>query len=498
MEFSAMFDRLFRQPGGAKPAAEPAHEAPVARVASPSLEVGDAFRALGVHHEELRSRCEVAVNALHSLQSAASEVESIFVDFGQIAQDLHVTNKDLSEARDGLAKERAVSEGLRNRLNEVQANYAKLQTRFEELATERELTANARADLEDALRLSQANLKEREAQNRALDAEAVSLRNALEESKSKAEGLTQSLTRAEKQVHETAEERKILQARLDFESAEKVRFQALHEDVVSSMTTQRNALASAGTELEKARDRIAQLEARHSELLGEREALMSSLDTAKALHETEATNFSIKLEAVSSRARLAEHLLAKTRDEQRSAYREQTSYIETLRQVRGLEANIETLRQELAQAQARNRELEQSDAATKERLEDMSQKLRDKQLIIEQAYDKLRNHQEVIESVQSRYASEAEKLNEQIAKLTEAAERERTDRVYLEGALKTARRDRSYLQGLLIKQKVLKRDDPAVILQEVEPDPEAARAFEERMREERSTVTELRPPPSKS
>ena len=106
-----MFDRLFRQPGGAKPAAEPAHEAPVARVASPSLEVGDAFRALGVHHEELRSRCEVAVNALHSLQSAASEVESIFVDFGQIAQDLHVTNKDLSEARDGLAQSSSTGSG---------------------------------------------------------------------------------------------------------------------------------------------------------------------------------------------------------------------------------------------------------------------------------------------------------------------------------------------------------------------------------------------------
>lgn len=498
-----MFDRLFRHPGSAKllsetsPAAPSEQVRPVKTSSQAAATVGDAFRALGVHHEELRSRCEVAVNALHSLQSASSEVESIFIDFGQIAQDLHVTNKDLSEARDGLVKERATSEGLRSRLNETQSTYAKLQTRFEEVAAQHELMANARADLEDTLRLSQSNLKEKEAQTRALESEVASLRNALDEMRNKADALSQTLARSEKQNHETSEERKILQARLDFESAEKIRFQALHEDVVSSMTTQRNALASAGTELEKARDRIAQLEARHSELLGEREALLSSLDTAKALHDTEATNFSIKLEAVSSRARLAEHLLAKTRDEQRSAYREQTSYIETLRQVRGLEANIESLRQELAVAQTRNRDLEQSDSATKERLEDMGQKLRDKQLIIEQAYDKLRNHQEVIESIQSRYAGEAEKLNEQIVKLTEAAERERTDRVYLEGALKTARRDRSYLQGLLIKQKVLKSDDPAVILQEVEPDPEAARAFEERLREERSTVTELRPPPSK-
>ncbi len=136
------------------------------------------------------------------------------------------------------------------------------------------------------------------------------------ESDEKADHLSVIVGENEKQLHELREERKLLQSSVDFEVAERIRFSKLHDEVVTSMQSQRRALASATDELDKARDRVCVMKLEPAVgLLGEREELQASLQTAETLRETDAKNYEIRLEALTSRARLAEHLLEKARDE---------------------------------------------------------------------------------------------------------------------------------------------------------------------------------------
>ncbi len=289
-----------------------------------------------------------------------------------------------------------------------------------------------RNELSDAHKSDQIAMREADARGKVLENEISAMRSTIENLTEKADHLSVIVGENEKQLHELREERKLLQSSVDFEVAERIRFSKLHDEVVTSMQSQRRALSSATDELDKARDRVMKLEARQSELLGEREELQASLQTAETLRETDAKNYEIRLEALTSRARLAEHLLEKARDEQRSNFRDQTAQAETQRHMRRLESEVEALKQELQDTARRNKELEKSETQLQARVEELSIQLRGHVRSSEQSSEKIRMQQEVIEALHKRHAEYLQQVEDQSRKLNEQLENERADRTYLE------------------------------------------------------------------
>jgi chromosome segregation ATPase len=455
-------------------------------------DAGEAARALGTYHEELRNRCESAANSLNALRSTAEEVEDLFTEFGNIAKQLHDHKKELAEARAVATTDRGLIEELRGKLSNTQSSLMKIQSQYEEIAAERDNLLRTRMELGDAYQSGQIALKENESRIKVLEMELSSALNSVEDLSIRFDTTNRSLVEKDRELHELKEERKLLQANLDFEMAEKNRFSRLHDEVVSAMNSQRRALNSAGEELEKSRERIMHLEARHSEILGEKESLTANLETAKALRESDTKNFEVKLEAVNSRARLAEHLLDKARGEQRSSYVDQTAQTELQRQIRNLEGMIETMKQDLAEATRRNRELENSENVRKAKNEDLQLQIRSMQRSSEQSADKIKNFQELLEAVQARHAVQEEQYEEQMRQLSEQVERERSDRVYLEGALNTARRERNHMQSQLIKIKTGQQDPASMMILETESE-NFREEFMESPARNSNIVTELRP-----
>ena len=467
------------------------HDEPRTEIAAPLTDVGDAIRALGTYHEGLRNRGETALNSLRTLRSAAEEMEGLFAEFGEIARQLHLNKRELSEIKTSYASSRKLNEELRAKLSSSQASLLRMQSQLDEIGSERDLLLRMRNELSEAHKSDQIGMKEAEARIKVLENELSAARSTIENLSEKADHLSVIVGENEKQLHELREERKLLQSSVDFEVAERIRFSKLHDEVVTSMQSQRRALASASDELDKARDRNMKLEARQSELLGEREELQASLNTAETLRETDAKNFEIRLEALTSRARLAEHLLEKARDEQRSNFRDQSAHSETQRQLRRYETEIEALKQELQDTSRRSKELEKSETQLQARVEELSIQLRGHVRSSEQSAEKIRMQQEVIEALHKRHSEYLQQVEEQTRKLNEQLENERADRTYLEGALNSARRERNFLQSQLIKVKGKVDSDPAGIGLDMEPELSDADIPDDGIT--RGVVEELRP-----
>lgn len=465
--------------------------------AAPAIEpedAVDAIRALGTYHEGLRNRSETALNSLKSLRSAAEEMEGLFSDFGEIARQLHLNKRELSEIKTSYGASRKLNEELRAKLSSSQAALLRLQSQLDEIGSERDLLLRMRNELSETHKTDQMSLREADARVKVLDTELSAARTTIENLNEKVDHLSVIVGENEKQLHELREERKLLQSSVDFEVAERIRFSKLHDEVVTSMQSQRRALTSATDELDKARDRVMKLEARQSELLGEREELQASLQTAETLRETDAKNYEIRLEALTSRARLAEHLLEKARDEQRSNFRDQTAQAETQRHMRRLEAEVEGLKQELQDTARRNKELEKSETQLQARVEELTIQLRGHVRSSEQSSEKIRMQQEVIEALHKRHAEYLQQVEEQQRKLNEQLESERADRTYLEGALNSARRERNFLQSQLIKIKGKPEEQPlAGVNLDFEPDGQENDTNEDGSPRSSATVEELRP-----
>jgi crescentin len=453
----------------------------------------EAVRALGTYHEGLRNRSETALNSLKSLRTAAEEMEGLFTEFGEIARQLHLNKRELSEIKTSYGASRKLNEELRAKLSSSQAALLRLQSQIDEITSERDLLLRMRNELSDAHKTDQISLREADARAKVLENELAATRTTIENLTEKADHLSVIVGENEKQLHELREERKLLQSSVDFEVAERIRFSKLHDEVVTSMQSQRRALGSATEELDKARDRVMKLEARQSELLGEREELQASLQTAETLRETDAKNYEIRLEALTSRARLAEHLLEKARDEQRSNFRDQTAQAETQRHMRRLESEVEGLKQELQDTARRNKELEKSETQLQARVEELSIQLRGHVRSSEQSSEKIRMQQEVIEALHKRHAEYLQQVEEQTRKLNEQLENERADRTYLEGALNSARRERNFLQSQLIKIKGKPEEQPAGLTLDFEPDAQESDFNEDGSPRSSATVEELRP-----
>ncbi len=70
---------------------------------SEPVDTVEAVRALGTYHEGLRNRSETALNSLKSLRSAAEEMEGLFTEFGEIARQLHLNKRELTEIKTAYA-----------------------------------------------------------------------------------------------------------------------------------------------------------------------------------------------------------------------------------------------------------------------------------------------------------------------------------------------------------------------------------------------------------
>ncbi len=421
------------------------------RGAAEAGDAADIARALGTYHEGLRNRSETALTSLRNLRLVADEVDGIFGEFAEIARELHANKKELSETRSSYKSAQKLNEDLRAKLSGSQAMVLKLEAKLDEISSERDLLERMRNELSDAHKVDQIGLKEAESRIKALEQELGTARTTIENLSEKSESLNLLTTENDKQINELREERKLLKSSVEFETAERERFSKLHEEVVTAMQSQRRALASASEELEKARSRVLHLEARQSELMGEREELTASLETAETLRETDAKNFEIRMEALASRARLAEHLLEKTRDEQRSVFKDNAAHNETQRHARKLEGEVERLTAELLQSTRRVKDLEGGEHELQAKVEELNIQIRGLKRSAEQAADKIKMQQEVVEAMHKRHAEYIEQVEVQTRKLNEQLDNERSDRTYLEGALNSARRERNAMQAQLIK-----------------------------------------------
>ncbi len=429
--------------------------------------VGEVVRDLGGYHEDLRTRCESAIGSLTALKDTALDIEAIFVEFSKISSELHHNRKELSEANRLLLVERGTSEDYRGRLASVQASLLQTQNQVDELMGRHDLLMQSHQDLQGLHATSQSNLRDAESRLKIMEPEFLSAKEMIAELSARTRGQESALQQAEQTIHELREELKLLKANLEFEVLERQKFGQMHDDVLAQFAEQQKALDEAQGDLRSTRDLLSQYEARHAVHVTERDALNVALETAKAMHEADAKNHVVKLEAVSARARLAEHLLEKTRGEQRDAFRDQTAHSDALRQIRRLETNLETVKQDLQEANRRCRDLEHNEQTLKERLNGQDAQLRDKQRSAEKSAEKIRSLQDLLDATQDRHAQQMSLIDEQVKKFTEELERERADRVYLEGALASARRDRVTLQAMLIKLKAANQDDMSNILGEI-------------------------------
>lgn len=445
------FSILKKRNGGESKSGEVSsfEQPPAAESAEASIEAVDASdiaRALGTYHEGLRSRSEAVLNSLGTFRQMADEVDALFGAFGDIARELHANRKELSEVktdRDVLARQ---NEELKEKLSTGESMILKLEGQMDELWTERDLLERMRNEIADAHKKDQIALQESDARIKLLDRELQNANTLIGNLNEKVENFTAQVADNDKQLNELREERKLLQSSLEFEKGERERVSRLHEEVVASAQSQRRALTTASEELDVLRSRTLGLESLKSELTSERDELRAAVKTAETLREADTKNFEIKLEALTSRARLAEHLLEKAREDQRNTFHDKSAHMDAQRQVRRLEGDVERLTKELAETARKAKELEGKEHHLQTRVDEANLQIRGLHRAAESSAEKIKMQQEVVEALHRRHSEYVDDAEMRIKTLTEQLENERADRTYLEGALSSVRRERNKLQ----------------------------------------------------
>ncbi len=405
---------------------------------------------LGAENEALRS---LVIDAARKIE----DLDNLKLAFGRIIDPLQRTLQALEQetARNAsllstVSESRAAADGLRENLQQSEKAVASLSAINERLQLELEQVGKSASTLEStrielANENTQKNTQIVELESRLL-AESIARQAMADEHRivtGQAQAATSRLGTVEAEIVAARQklalsddERRSLQTALDQTLAEVSR-------ISRQLTDSNHALATAQT-------RRTQLENSFADAEGERRRLVTALDEANERHRAESSTQTMRLDALQSRAAMAEKLLAEARtnltaraDEIRSFERKMTDATIARSATEKKLAQIESTQQ--AQERQTN-DLEQARAALLERNTALGKNMRTREMELARAEEKIQSLSDLIARLETDIQTGRSRMDKRVEELNALLEHERMDRAVAEGALEATRKDNARLQ----------------------------------------------------
>ena len=405
---------------------------------------------LGAENEALRS---LVIDAARKIE----DLDNLKLAFGRIIDPLQRTLQALEQetARNAsllstVSESRAAADGLRANLQQSAKAVASLSAVNEGLQLELEEVRESASILESTrIELvnenTQKNTQIVELESRKLE-ESIARQAMADEHRivtGQAQAATSRLGTVEAEIVAARQklalsddEKRSLQTALDQTLAEVSR-------ISRQLTDSNHALATAQT-------RRTQLETSFADAEGERRRLVTALDEANERHRAESSTQTMRLDALQSRAAMAEKLLAEARtnltaraDEIRSFERKMTDATIARSTAEKKLAQIESTQQ--AQERQTN-DLEQARAALLERNTALGKNMRTRETELARAEEKIQSLNDLIARLETDIQTGRSRMDKRIEELNALLEHERMDRAVAEGALEATRKDNARLQ----------------------------------------------------
>ncbi len=409
--------------------------------------------AMGRRHEVLRARCEDTLTLLDIMKKAPEAIEEIFHEFGELATELQQKTaqaQELSiafnELREADTVNRSDVGALRRRTAELEIKLAAAELSHQDSISETRSLLETVRNLEDTLQERNVEVGVQARELSTVRAQYATVMEEVAKVRARLKDTAATLAEAES-------ERRTLRDRLLIESEERLKQARAQEELERQYIQAKKAHAEAAAAQERQRHRITSLEAELDKANADVVSMRDALQDARARLETEAASHESQIEAIRSRVRLTETLLAQARDEARRITDEQMRMADTSDRLASSQAALEEARRERERAMEQVNELEKSRDALIGRANELLARLKERQHVSEQASKQIDSLKEQVARVRVLHEEEVEKIGGQMRALSDALAKERSDRAYAEGALETARKDRMQLQRVIATLK---------------------------------------------
>ena len=337
--------------------------------------------------------------------------------------------ENLQQSAKAVASLSAVNEGLQLELEEVRESASILESTRIELVNENTQKNTQIVELESR------KLEESIARQAMADEHRIVTGQA-QAATSRLGTVEAEIVAARQKIALSDDEKRSLQTALDQTLSEVSR-------ISRQVTDSNHALATAQT-------RRAQLETSYADAEGERRRLVAALDEANERHRAESSTQTMRLDALQSRAAMAEKLLAEARtnltaraDEIRSFERKMTDATIARSAAEKKLAQIESTQQ--AQERQTN-DLEQARAALLERNTALGKNMRTRETELARAEEKIQSLNDLIARLETDIQTGRSRMDKRIEEMNALLEHERMDRAVAEGALEATRKDNARLQ----------------------------------------------------
>ncbi len=205
---------------------------------------------------------------------------------------------------------------------------------------------------------------------------------------------------------------------------------------------------------DKNRTRMRLLETDQASLQSENEALRGAVANAEARTDQTRSSYEIKIEALNSRIRVSDQLLAQSREEIRRLSDEQGRYSEQARELEVAQSRLAEMSNDAASALRRAEDAERTLSNANQRNSELFAKLQNAEELNRQAASRIESMQSTILRFENDSEARINSLQARINQLTESLSKEQIERGFVEGALDAARRDRVQLQQTIFELKI--------------------------------------------
>ena len=431
------------QPSGAAPP----HASEVERAAA------SLIRVLGGKNEALRNRCEHVVGLTRVIEPLTNELSAVFVDFQKVVAELQLTAGQLEEARTHLDAQRQLSE---TQSLEIQALFVKLEEMRKE--SERLLSDNIAGAqnyslLDENFRATRDQLSEKIANLRSREFELENVKNENEVLNEDLGRITLRLREADFTIAELQDERRGLMDKMAQQADEVASLSRSVDDLTQQSMLLKKQQLEMSAAADKNRTRMRLLETDQASLQSENEALRGAVANAEARTDQTRSSYEIKIEALNSRIRVSDQLLAQSREEIRRLSDEQARFSEQARELEAAQSRLVEMSSDAAAALRRAEDAERSLSNANQRNSELFAKLQNAEELNRQAASRIESMQSTILRFENDSEARINSLQARINQLTEALSKEQIERGFVEGALDAARRDRVQLQQTIFELK---------------------------------------------
>jgi crescentin len=370
----------------------------------------------------------------------------------------------ISSALHVLEQEKIDNFGLRNAVAELRTSYETVRSEYSALEKRTGELESAGEELRWELSLAQQAARGLEADKAELTSEIVAARTEIANLESQLEQeaangralseanqiLVDHANSADKRIVELQGEAALAREKLPLLENDKRSLQTALDQTLAEASRLSRRMTESGNALTAAHGRLEQMEISLAAAENERATLATALDEANEQHQSETYALNLQLEALRSRAPIAEQLLS----EVRQTLVERTEDIRVSER-KVVEANIartnaEKIVEGLTSARdaldGKTRELEQGRALLMERSYNLAGTLKARETALAHAAEKLAALSDRIAKIEAHAAAYRAKTERRIDELSADLQRERVELTVVQGALETTRRNYAQLQ----------------------------------------------------